>query len=86
MIECNIGQEGEYANGHQNSNIPVPSWDGGEIYQNEEKSPKRAFRETLGGYDADWEWGKIYRYGETKAKQEGITEDQVEDMIDARRR
>ena len=44
------------------------------------------FRETLGKYDADWEWGEIYRYGETKAKQGGITEDRVEDMIDARRR
>ena len=28
------------------------------------------FRETLGRYVADWEWEEIYRYGETKAKQE----------------
>jgi len=57
-----------------------------ELTKAEKRTRSELFREALRRYVADWEWRRIYRYGETKAKQEGITEDQVEDIIDARRR
>ena len=57
-----------------------------ELTKEEKRTRSDLFQEALRRYIEDREWQKIYRYGETKAKQEGITEDQVEDMIDARRR
>jgi len=38
-------------------------------------------REALRRYVEEQEWKKIYRYGEMKAREKGITEDQVEDIV-----
>jgi metal-responsive CopG/Arc/MetJ family transcriptional regulator len=42
-------------------------------------------KEPLRRYILEEEWAEIYRYGEQKAVQEDITEDQIEDIIDAQR-
>ena len=57
-----------------------------EVTKEEKRTRSELFRQALRMYIEDWEWRRIYRYGETKAKQKGITEHQVEDIIDARRR
>ena len=57
-----------------------------ELTKEEKRTRSELFRQALRMYIEDWEWRRIYRYGETKAKQKGITEHQVEDIIDARRR
>ncbi|MBA7684335.1 hypothetical protein ES703_92728 [subsurface metagenome] len=42
-------------------------------------------RETIGRYVEQQEWKEILRYGRIKAKEKGITENQVEDIVDAYR-
>ncbi len=44
------------------------------------------FREALRRYMEEQEWKEITRYGRMKAKERGITEDQVEDIVDAYRK
>ncbi|MBA7535697.1 hypothetical protein ES705_27955 [subsurface metagenome] len=43
-------------------------------------------RETIRRYIEQQEWKEILRYGRIKAKEKVITEDQVEDIVDAYRK
>ena len=57
-----------------------------ELMKKEGRTRSELIREALRRYAEEQEWKEIYRYGEMKAKEKGITEDQVEDIIDARRK
>ena len=57
-----------------------------ELMKEEGRTRSELLRETLRRYAEEQEWKKIYRYGEMKAREKGITEDQIEDIIDARRK
>lgn len=56
-----------------------------ELMREEGRTRSELLREALRRYAEEREWKKIYRYGELKAKERGITEDQIEDIIDAHR-
>ena len=56
------------------------------LMKEEGRTRSELLREALRRYAEEQEWKKIYRYGEIKARERGITEDQVEDIIDARRK
>jgi len=43
-------------------------------------------REALRRYIEERKWARLYRYGETKASEKWVTEEQVEDIIDAHRK
>jgi len=57
-----------------------------ELMKEEGRTRSELLREALRRYMEEQEWKKIYRYGEMKAREKGITEDQIEDIIDARRK
>jgi len=57
-----------------------------ELMKEEGRTRSELLREALRRYAEEREWKKIYRYGEMKAREKGITEDQIEDIIDARRK
>ena len=56
-----------------------------ELTKEEGRTRSELLREALRRYAEEQEWKKIYRYGELKAREKGITEDQIEDIIDAHR-
>ena len=56
------------------------------LLKKEGRTRSELFREALRRYMEEQEWKKIYRYGAMKAREKGITEDQIEDIIDARRK
>lgn len=57
-----------------------------EVMNEERRTMSELLREALKRYIEDRKWRKIYLYGEMKAKEKGITEDQIEDIIDAQRK
>ncbi len=57
-----------------------------ELMKEEGRTRSELLREALRRYAEEREWKKIYRYGELKAKQRRIIEDQIEDIIDAHRK
>jgi metal-responsive CopG/Arc/MetJ family transcriptional regulator len=57
-----------------------------ELMKEEGGTRSELLREALRRYAEEQEMKKIYRYGEIKARERGITEDQIEDIIDARRK
>jgi CopG family transcriptional regulator/antitoxin EndoAI len=57
-----------------------------ELMKEEGRTRSELLREALRRYAEEQEWKKIYRYGEMKAREKGITEDQIEDIIDAYRK
>ena len=57
-----------------------------ELMKKEGRTRSELIREALRRYVDEQEWKEIYRYGEMKAREKGITEEQVEDIIDARRK
>jgi len=57
-----------------------------ELTKEEGRTRSELLREALRRYAEEQEMKKIYRYGEIKTRQRGITEDQIEDIIDARRK
>lgn len=57
-----------------------------ELMKEEDRTRSELIREALRRYMEEQEWKKIYRYGEMKAREKGITEDQVESIIDVRRK
>ena len=57
-----------------------------EMIKEEGGNRSEILREALKHYIEEREWQKIYRYGEMKAREKEITEDQIEDIIDARRK
>jgi CopG family transcriptional regulator/antitoxin EndoAI len=56
-----------------------------ELMKEEGRTRSELLREALRRYAEEQEWKKIYRYGGLKAREKGITEDQIEDIIDAHR-
>ena len=57
-----------------------------ELMKKEGRTRSELIREALRRYVEEQEWKEIYWYGEMKAREKGITEDQVEDIIDAHRK
>ena len=57
-----------------------------ELMKEEGRTRNELLREALRRYAEEQEMKKIYRYGEIKAREKGFTEDQTEDIIDARRK
>jgi len=57
-----------------------------ELMKEEGRTRSELIREALRHYVEEREWRKIYRYGEMKAREKGIIEDQVEDIVDAHRK
>jgi len=56
------------------------------LMKKEGRTRSELLRETLRRYMEEKEWGEILRYGQMRAKAKGITEDQVEDIVDAYRK
>lgn len=56
-----------------------------ELMKEEGRTRSELLREALRRYAEEQEWKKVCRYGELKARERGITEDQIEDIIDAHR-
>jgi len=57
-----------------------------ELMKKEGRTRSELLREALRQYVEDREWQEILRYGRMKAKEKGITEDQVEDIVDTYRK
>jgi CopG family transcriptional regulator/antitoxin EndoAI len=57
-----------------------------ELMKEEGRTRSELLREAVRRYAEEQEMKKIYRYGEIKTRERGITEDQIEDIIDARRK
>jgi len=57
-----------------------------ELTKEEGMTKSELFREALRRYIEERKWARLYRYGEMKAREKGITEEQIEDIIDARRK
>jgi CopG family transcriptional regulator/antitoxin EndoAI len=56
------------------------------LMKKEGRTRSELLREALRRYMEEREWKEILRYGRMKAKEKGITEDQVEDIVDAYRK
>lgn len=57
-----------------------------EIGREEGRTRSELLREALRRYIEEQEWKKVLRYGQMKTKQEGISEEQVEDIVDELRK
>lgn len=57
-----------------------------ELMKKEGRTRSELFREALRRYFEEREWKELSRYGRMKAREKGITEDQVEDIVDAYRK
>ena len=57
-----------------------------EFMDKEERTRSELFREALRRYFEEQEWKELRKYGRAKTKEHGISEDQVEDIIDASRK
>jgi CopG family transcriptional regulator/antitoxin EndoAI len=56
------------------------------LMKKEGRTRSELLREALRRYMEEREWKEILRYGQMRAKEKGITEDQVEDIVDAYRK
>ena len=56
-----------------------------QLVKEEGRTRSELVREAVRRYAEEREWKRLYRYGELKARERGITEDKIEDLIDARR-
>jgi CopG family transcriptional regulator/antitoxin EndoAI len=56
------------------------------LMKKEGRTRSELLREALRRYMEEQEWKEALRYGRTRAKDRGITEEQVEDIVDAYRR
>ncbi len=56
-----------------------------ELTREEGRTKSELFREALRRYIEERKWARFYRYGELKGWEQEITEEQVEDIIDAHR-
>ena len=56
------------------------------LMKEEGRTRSELLREALRRYAEEREWRKIYRYAKIRARGKGITEDKIEDLIDARRK
>ena len=57
-----------------------------ELMEKEGRTRSELIREALRRYVEQQEWKETLRYGRMKAREKGITEDQVEDMVDEYRK
>jgi metal-responsive CopG/Arc/MetJ family transcriptional regulator len=57
-----------------------------EFMKKEKRTRSELFREALRKYFEQQELREIVRYGMRKAREKGIGEDQIEDIIDAKRK
>ena len=57
-----------------------------QLMQEERRTKSELLREALRRYVEEREWRKILRYGRMKAREKGITEDQIENIVDAYRK
>jgi len=57
-----------------------------EFMEKEERTRSELFREALRRYFEEQEWKELTKYGMMKAREHGIREDQVEDIVDAVRK
>jgi len=57
-----------------------------ELMKKEDRTRSELIRETIRRYIEQQEWKETLRYGRIKAKEKGITENQVEDIVDAYRK
>jgi metal-responsive CopG/Arc/MetJ family transcriptional regulator len=57
-----------------------------EVMKEEKRGKSELVREALRRYMDDVRWRKIYRYGELKAQETGISEADVVDIVHERRR
>ncbi len=56
-----------------------------EFMDKEERTRSELFREALRRYFDEQEWKELIKYGRMKAEEHGISEDQVEDIVDGSR-
>ena len=56
------------------------------LMKKEGRTRSELLREALRRYMEEQEWKEALRYGRTRAKDRGIAEEQVEDIVDAYRR
>ncbi len=56
-----------------------------ELTKEEGRTKSELFREALRRYIEERKWAKLYRYGELKAREKGITEEDIENVVDAHR-
>lgn len=56
------------------------------IIEKEGKNRDEILKDALKLYVEKKEWQRIYSYGEMKAKENKITEEQIEDIVDAKRK
>jgi CopG family transcriptional regulator/antitoxin EndoAI len=56
------------------------------LMKKEGRTRSELLREALRRYMEQQEWKETLRYGRMRAKERGITEDQVEDIVDAYRK
>jgi CopG family transcriptional regulator / antitoxin EndoAI len=52
------------------------------IAKEENRSRSELFREAIRRYIEDKKWERIYRYGKMKAKEQGLTEADVQRLVD----
>jgi CopG family transcriptional regulator/antitoxin EndoAI len=57
-----------------------------ELMKEEGRTRSELLREALRRYMEEQGWKEITRYGRMRAKEKGIIEDQIEDIIDAYRK
>jgi len=57
-----------------------------ELMEKEGRTRSELIREALRRYVEQQEWKETLRYGRMKAREKGITEDQVEDIVDEYRK
>lgn len=58
----------------------------GDLMRREGRTRSELLREALRRYVRDREWRELLRYGQAKAQEAGITEEEIEDIVDAYRR
>ena len=57
-----------------------------ELMEKEQRTRSELLREALRRYIEEKEWQEILKYGRRKAKEKGITEEKIEDIVDAYRK
>ena len=57
-----------------------------EMMRLEGRTRSELLREALRRYVRDREWRELLRYGQGKAREAGVTEEEIEDIVDAYRR
>jgi len=57
-----------------------------ELMEKEQRTRSELLREALRRYIEEQEWRAILRYGRQRTEEKGITEEQIEDIVDAYRK